>query len=673
MYKESAVSLLGEVTALGLIFLYLKLSSINIIMRPVLHTLCCTLIVSVFNILPGWAQHDSIPNSPSKLEQLTSFIDSTALAGMEEFHIPGAIIVIVSDSSEVYYKGYGYADLENEIPVDKDSTLFRIASITKTFTALAALQLVEAGKLDLHSDIRTYLPDDDFEFLSDTPITLHQLLTHTAGFDLTDTGDAALTAADAKTIEEVVRRHMPDRVHEPGSVYSYSNFSYTLVGYLIQTVSGLSYEEYMIKNVLQPLGMNQTGIHQPLPERLQKYLARSYEWDGRQNRLIRDYTNTLPGGGIIASAGDMVHYMRMHLNGGHLDSIQLLRPEGHQLLTSAKYGSKQTKYSICYAFYENRWTGRRSIEHSGGQLGFVSLMILIPETGTGILIAQNNRKNAGGFRYDVARAVLDTLTGKLELNVPPLVPPENFDAIADNYMGVYKQMDYPKSTFEKAIRLFGQFSTEYKIEYVGDGRIHTYGDNYVQVDDHIFQLDSPKSTYKLAFDVDETGKAQRLNIGVSSYERIGWWEKKRVQQMFLFLSLVSLLNLFLSRPVSWIYRKIKKKEGRKYSGETRRVRNWIYWTGGFLVLGALGIIGNFAVYRDQLADYGVPMSFKIVLVLCTIGFGLTLLFPYYLWKNWGLPDLSQGRKWLNTLVILATIIVSAIYWLYKLVGLQYYS
>ena len=642
-------------------------------MRPVLHFLCCTLIASVFNILSGWAQHDSIPDSSSKLEQLTAFIDSVVYAGMEEFHIPGAIIAIVSDTSEVYYRGYGYADLENEIPVNKDSTLFRIASITKTFTATAAMQLVEAGKLDLLTDIRAYLPDEDFDFLSETPITLHQLLTHTAGFDVTDTGDAALSADEAKSIEEIVRRHMPDRVHEPGSVYSYSNFGYTLVGYLIQTVSGMPYEEYMIRNVLEPLGMSQTGIHQPLPENLQKFLARSYQWNDGQKRLIRDYTNTLPGGGIIACAGDMVRYMKMHLNGGQLDGVRIISPEGHQLLTSTKYGSKQTKYGICYAFYENRWTGRRSIEHSGGQLGFVSLMILIPETGTGILIAQNNRKNAGRFRYDVARAVLDTLVGKIELNVPPLVPPENFDAIADNYVGVYKQMDYPKSTFEKAIRLFGQFSTEYKIEYLGDGRIETYGDAYVMVDDHIFQLESPKSTYKLAFDVDENGKAQRLNIGVSSYERISWWEKKRVQQMFLFLSLVTLLIWFLSRPIYGLVRRIKKKGAKSYSKDIRRLRNWIYWTGSFLVIGALGIIGNFVVYRDQLADYGVPISFKFVLILCTVGFGLTLLFPYFLWKNWSLPGIAKGRKWMNTLVILATIVVSGIYWLYNLIGFQYYT
>ncbi|MBT8235478.1 MAG: beta-lactamase family protein [Bacteroidia bacterium] len=642
-------------------------------MQPVLRSWSCAVLFSIIYSFTGHAQQDSIQNNYSKLEQLTPFIDSVTRAGMEEHKIPGAIIAIISDSSEVYYQGYGYANVETKKPVDKDSTLFRIASITKTFTALAALQLVEAGKLDLDVDIRTYLPDDDFDFLNDTPITLHQLLTHTAGFDLTDTGDAALSAKEAKSIEKMARRHMPNRVHEPGSVYSYSNFGYTLVGYLIQAVSGIPYEEYMIQNALKPLGMNQTGIHQPLPEHLQKYLSRSYEWDDGQKRLIRDYTNTLPGGGIISSAGDMVRYIRMHLNEGMLDSVQLLSSEGHRQLTSAKYGSKRTKYSICYAFYENRWTGRRSIEHSGGQLGFVSLMILIPETGTGIFIAQNNRKNAGGFRYDVARAVLDTLVGKIELNIPPLVPPENFDAIADNYVGVYKQMDYPKSTFEKAIRLFGQFSTEYKIQYVGDGRLETYGDMYVQVDDHIFQLDSPKSTYKLSFDVDETGKAQRLNIGVSSYERISWWEKKRVQQMFLFLSLVILLILFFSRPIYWLYRKLRKKEARKFSRECSRVRNWIYWTGSFLIMGALGIIVNFAVYRDQLADYGVPWSFKLVLVLCTIGFGLSLLFPYFLWKNWRLISFSKSRRWINTLFILASIIVSVIYAIYRLIGFQYYN
>lgn len=634
-------------------------------------TLTVMMVVLSTFLSSTYAQHDTLRADPPKLHQLIPFIDSIAKAGMASYYIPGAVIAIVTDSSHVYSNGYGFADLENQVPVDPDRTLFRIASITKTFTALAALQLVEKGKLSLHQDIRTYLPDDDFDFLSETPITLHQLLTHTAGFDLTDTRDAALKVEDVVSIEEMARRRMPDRVHQPGTVHSYSNFGYTLIGYLIQHVSGMAYEDYMIKNILLPLKMHGTGIHQPLPDSLRRYLAKSYEWDDEQVALTRDYTNTLPGGGIISNAKDMTNYMLMHLNRGQFEGEELVDAQTHRTMTAHQFGSRETKYGICYAFFENRWTGRRSIEHSGGQLGFVSLMILIPETGTGIFIAQNNRKNAGGYRYDMARTILDTLIGFIDLNIPPLVPSDHFDKVVRNYTGVYKQMAYPVNTFEKAVRLFGGFSTEYKIENAGNGRIKTYGDKYVMVDEHLFQRDTTSSTYKLEFLVDDTGKAQKLFIGTGMYERIGWWEKKRVQQAFLFVSMLILLFMFLSRPMSWLWRKVKKKE-LIIPAETNGLRQWLYWTSSALIVGILGIILHYGIFRDQLSDYGLPLSLKLVFMICTLGFILTLFSPFFLWKNWKLKMLNTWPKIRNTVVILACVILSIVFYLYNLIGLQHY-
>ncbi|MBT8288588.1 MAG: beta-lactamase family protein [Bacteroidia bacterium] len=616
------------------------------------------------------AQQDSILVDPPKLFQLQSYIDSLAHAGMEKYHIPGAIVTIVTDSSHVFNKGYGYADYKAKIPVDKDKSIFRIASITKTFTALAVMQLVEEGKLNLQADIRNYLPDDDFDFLSESPITLHHLLTHTAGFDLTDTGDAALVPEKIIPLEEMARRHMPDRIYEPGDVHSYSNFGYTLIGYIIQEVSGIPYEEYIQTKIFKPLKMNHSGIKQPLPEPIKPNLVKSYVWEDEQVELTRDFTNTLPGGGVIASAKDMSHYMLMHLNGGSFKETELLSSEFHEMLTSQHYGSKDTRYGICYAFFENRWTGRRSIEHSGGQLGFVSLMVLIPETGTGIFIAQNNRKDAGGFRYDMTRAILDTLVGFKENNFDSIVSPKNISAIAKNYTGVYKQMNYPKNTFERISRLFGMFSTEYKIEYDGAGSLTTYGDSYVHMGDHIFRLNKPNTDYTFEFVMDESGQGERLRIGTSSYKRINWFQKKRVQQGFFIPSLFLLLIFVLSGPIGRLIRKLRKKEPGLV--KEKGLRKWLYGTALILVLGALGLAVHFIIFRDQLSDYGVPLSLKFVFLLCSFGFLLALLSPYFIYKNWTSKVLGIRWKLLNSTLILFVVIVSAIYYIHNLVGFQYY-
>ncbi len=640
-------------------------------MRISINVLGILCLAVSFQFQTVFSQTDSSSVKQIQLDQIERYIDSLAQAGMEEDHIPGAVIAVITDSSNVFYKAYGFANLEEQVPVDKDKTGFRIASITKTFTALAAMQLVEQGQLDLHTPVQNYLPDDDFNFLEGKPFTMHQLLTHTAGFDLTDTGDAALKAEDVIPLEELARRHMPDQVHDPGTVHSYSNFGFALAGYIIQEVSGMRYEDYMKTNIFNKLGMEFTSMEQPLPPLNKELLARSYVWKNKQQNLPRDYTNTTPGGGIVASAADMVPYMLMHLNNGAYNGVQLLSPEYHDLLTSKQYGSKQTKYGICYAFFENMWTTRRSLDHSGGQLGFVSLMVLIPETGTGIFIAQNNRKGAGGFRYEVAAAVLDTLLGEKERNIPELIPPGNFEQIANNYEGRYKQMHYPKATFEKLIRFFGSFTTEYWVSYKGDGIMDIRGDEFIQVEDHLFQINNPESNFKVEFIPDETGKAQNLFIGTTMYERVSWYQFKRVLQFALIIPMVILIIHVIVHPIRQRRRK-RKKIFDDSSDRPKWISKWQYSTALLFVVGTVGVFIINAFYADQLADYGVPFILKVVLGIYTLAAILSLAFPIALWKSLTSKRVIKWTKAKDVILIIAFVLIVLTLNHFNMIGFKYY-
>ncbi|NND52189.1 MAG: hypothetical protein HKN54_07275, partial [Flavobacteriaceae bacterium] len=342
-----------------------------------------------------------------------------------------------------------------------------------------------------------------------------------------------------------------------------------------------------------------------------------------------------------------------------------------KILISQHYGSRKTAYGICYGFFENRWTGRRTLDHSGGQLGFVSLMVLIPETGDGIFIAQNNRKDAGGFRYDLTRAILDTLVGRKNNGFDSVAKPKSIEDIAKNYTGVYKQMNYPKNSFEKLIRLFGFFSTEYKIEYDGQGSLTTYGDSYVPAGDHLFRLNQSDTDYFLEFFPDESGKAQRMMNGTGSYERISWFEKNRVQQGFFIPSIFLLLIFVLSRPIGRLKRKRREK---RYAPKpaNKRFNKWMYVTALLVVLGALGLILHFLILRDQVSDYGVPLSMKFNFLVCTAGFISAILSPYFLWRNWSLKGLGIIKKMMNSVIIIAIILVAIMFYEYNLIGFQYY-
>ena len=620
------------------------------------------------SINPIIAQSDSSSINPISLMSFQPYIDSLINAQMEEYKIPGVVISIIKDSSEIFTKGYGYADLENQIPIDQENTIFRIASVTKTFTATASMQLVEEGKMDLHADIRNYLPDDNFEFLANEPITMHQLLTHTAGFDITDTGDASLTPEDVIPLEELARHHMPDQVNTPGEVFSYSNFGYALAGFLIQEVSGMSYEEYIQTKILKPLDMTHTGINQPLPPQLKKNLSKSYIWDGNQIPLTRDYTNTLPGGGIISSGQDMTHYMLMHLNGGQYEDDSIISPESYQALTTKQYGSKNTKYGICYAFTENIWSGNRSIEHTGAQLGFLSMMLLIPEKGFGLFISQNNRKDTGGFRFDIARALIDTIVGPNVRTIESLKPPKDFDVIANNYTGIFRQSNYPHNTFEKVSQLFGIFANESRVEYNGDGRLMIWGRPYLHIEDHSFQADSPTSNHKVEFLVDDKGKAETLFSGIYKYEKTSWYQRKTPKQLAMIFGMAILLILTLTRPVQYIWKKVK---GRSSVSSSSWISHWQYWTGSLFVLGAIGVILIFLIYEDQISDYGIPLVLKLVLLINTLGFIAALFSPLVLWK-----EISSNKKIIHKIgsitITISIILVAIVLFNVRMVGFQYY-
>ncbi len=602
------------------------------------------------------------------MTEVESFIDSLVAEKMAEYHVPGAIVVVIQDSQSVYKKAYGFADLENQIPVDVEKTGFRIASVTKTFTATAAMQLVEKGMLDLHVPISNYLPDRNFSFLNDEPITMHHLLTHTAGFDLTDIGDAALKAEDVVPLETFVRHHMPDRVHSPGEVHSYSNFGYTLAGYIIQVISGQSYEQYIKDNILIPLGMVHSSLDQPLPSPFKENLSKSYVWN--KNRTVsipRDFTNTVPGGGLVSTGGDMTRYMLYHLNAGDTSYKDFLGHDLHTMLTSQQYGSKGTQYGVAYAFFENGWTGRRCLEHTGAQLGFLSLMTLIPETGTGLFIAQNNREDAGGFRYDLARAIFDTLLHRNERHIDLPKPDESFVNIAKNYTGTYQQMNYPHSSYEKIGTLMGFADNAYNVKHSGGGFLQLNGDTFIMMDKELFHRYNEKSPWNVAFRLDQADRAYQLDAGILSYRKLSWFQHRQPVQVAAVLSVLMLLIHFIRE----IYLKIKTRSIERSAQYRTWMGPWLNAFCGLLFLGLAGVMTNFAIYQDQLSDYGVRFSFKVALLLITLGGILSLLSIPALLQLWKSETTGKRERIWQTAIIFCGIILTVIFWNHNLIGFNY--
>ncbi|HEO0611822.1 TPA: beta-lactamase family protein, partial [Streptococcus agalactiae] len=193
-------------------------------------------------------------------EHYETVIDKVADAYIGK-SVPGACVIVSEHGEIVFSKAYGYADLEKNIPMDPENTVFEWGSISKTFIWVGVMQLNEEGKIDLDADIRNYLPKGFLKNLHyDTPITMRHLMNHTAGFEEQLINLRYFESDKEFTLAEVLSSHQPEQVFSPGKVSAYSNWGAALAAFIVERVSGQNYKEYVNEHILKPLDMNNTSI-----------------------------------------------------------------------------------------------------------------------------------------------------------------------------------------------------------------------------------------------------------------------------------------------------------------------------------------------------------------------------------------------------------------------------
>jgi CubicO group peptidase (beta-lactamase class C family) len=322
--------------------------------------------------------------------EIEAFMDGVMAAQLRDHHIAGATVSVVRDGALFFAKGYGSADVRQQRPVSGDSTMFRIGSISKLFTWTAVMQLVEQGKLDLNADINTYL---DFKIPATypQPITLTHVMTHTPGLE-EDPRD--LFTEDSSHIVPMGKwlpAHMPKRVRPPGVYASYSNWATATAGYIVERVSGMPFDDYVEKNILEPLGMTQTTTRQPLPAKYLAQMSRGYEWKSGdfQQHKWEIITGAWPAGSVSATATDMAKFMIAHLNDGEYNGQRILKPETAEKMHTRVFGHDPRVNGFAYGFYEKSSHGVRIIGHGGDTQWFHSDLALIPTEKVGVFVSYN--------------------------------------------------------------------------------------------------------------------------------------------------------------------------------------------------------------------------------------------------------------------------------------------
>ena len=318
---------------------------------------------------------------------LQVFADTFFAEKMETLHIPGVIFIFVQGGEVVYARGYGYANLETATPINANSSVVRIGSISKPFVATAVMQLVEQGKLNLHTDINQYLTAFQVESTFLEPITLAHLLTHTGGF----VDPPYLTYTDSQKVPPLgpfLAANMPPPTYHPGEVFNYSNCGYSLAALIVEEVAGIPFDQYVKQNIFTPLKMTHSNylLAPPLPENMMTgYLYR----DGEQIPQPIDYDDDYPSGSIVSTAEDMSHFMLAHLGDGCYQGGCILKAttlaEMHQQQAETPYEGQ----NVTYGFVEGILDGQRLIGHSGAICGFGNSMDMLPEYNAGYFFSFN--------------------------------------------------------------------------------------------------------------------------------------------------------------------------------------------------------------------------------------------------------------------------------------------
>lgn len=403
---------------------------------------------------------DDLASAPIDARDLSAFADGFITSRMTTFDIAGVIVSVVHKDRQIFARGYGIDHLHPLREASEHHSLFRLGSVSKTFTWTAVMQLVERGLIDIDAPVQDYLPNLQLRTRFKPPVTMKHLMAHTAGFEDTTLGHLFENQPSAVLpLEEHLARHHPEQVRPPGLVPAYSNFGAAVAGLVVANVSGMPFEDYVDQHLLQPLGMTRSTFREPwgeqrpdaMPPSLRRNLSEGYAF--QENVFVAKPFAFIGGVGpaaaLSATATDMARWMRVHLNVGRLDDTEILTPATAALMQSRHFALDESLNGIAHGFFESVVHGYRAIGHRGATLYFTADMRLIPELDLGIFIATNT---AGGARliHEFAQMVVARY-----FPLPPDADPEflTIDQIGnlDDYAGSFLSTRRAYTTLERAL------------------------------------------------------------------------------------------------------------------------------------------------------------------------------------------------------------------------------
>jgi CubicO group peptidase (beta-lactamase class C family) len=537
---------------------------------------------------------------------------------MNREHIPGMFLVLVKGDSVLFSGGIGYADVENKLTVT-DSTLFRMGSVTKSFVSLGLLKLEEAGAFSLDNKIRDIAPEIPIQnkWEDQHPVLAGQLLEHTAGFDdmhfreiydKTGTGPLPL-------LEVLKRFPAPLETRwTPGTRHSYANPGYTASGYLIEKFTGDDYENYLESSILNPVGMNHS--HFSRTARNEDLIAKGYNFNKDSFQTIPFYPiYHRPAGALLSCAKDMGAFLRIFLNDGNLDSVQVFSPELLRKMEKPYYSlAAQKGLNEGYGLGNYKRESPKGFSfhgHDGGIDGFSSAYGYSRELGVGYAFS----KNALGGERRIRNAIMDFLTPVGEaarqpaqsLNKSAIIPFEGYYRYCSPRNEVLAFLE----RLSNPVYLYVQNDTLRMRSGLNLGKT-----NFIPVGDLKFRKTDQFQGDAL-LTLDESGKAVFIQArSASYYEKTPLWKLLSEEILFfgsLFLGVLAVLIFLFSIVLRFTGR---------VTGPDLRAR--ILPVLAILSLG--GFVAIFILGFQNFMEVGEPNPYTIGIFVLTLLFSLFSFF-----------------------------------------------
>ena len=385
---------------------------------------------------------------------LESWLDGFMPYAIENGDIAGAVVTVVKDGELIFAKGYGYSDVAHHTPVDAQRTLFRPGSVSKLFTWTAVMQLVEQGKLDLDRNINDYL-DFHIPDRPDGPITLRNVMTHTPGFEEQIKSLIADNPKAVIPLAQYARNFTPIRIFKAGSTPAYSNYATAVAGYIVQRVSGQSFDDYIDEHIFKPLGMMHASFRQPLPATLLPQMSKGYRVASEPEKPY-EYVVPAPAGSLAASGADMAKFMIAHLQDGEFQGQRILKAQTAEEMHTTALTMVPPLNRMDLGFYEQNYNGHRIISHGGDTVWMHSYLHLFLDDHVGLFMSFNSlgRQGAAG---QVRQALFDEFVDRYFPGPWPMgsVPKDVAAQHARMMVGYYDDSRRPDRSFISLLQILG--------------------------------------------------------------------------------------------------------------------------------------------------------------------------------------------------------------------------